>query len=114
MTDEIDAEVLAAYRAAGREEPGEATDARVLGAALLAPVASPPWLWAEAAAVMVLIGAALILALRTPTGPPSHDDPRYFGLYAGRETSLLLALGETPPDPIAAGLLQAGRRPLKE
>jgi hypothetical protein len=109
MSFEIDPAVLAAYRSAAQEEPSARLDALVTARARPRE-RTPLVLWAQAAVVALMIGAAL-LAAREPAGPPSPDDPRYFGLYAGREKNELLTLALAPPDPIADNLLQAGRPP---
>ncbi|OYX36718.1 MAG: hypothetical protein B7Y99_00140 [Caulobacterales bacterium 32-69-10] len=106
MSHEIHPTVLGVYRTAAREEPSERLDPRVLDA-VRSREPTPLALLAQAA-VALMIGPGALSALYLPR-PPSPDDPRYFGLYVGREASVLLALARTPPDPIAGTLLKAGR-----
>ena len=92
MSDEADPAVLAAYRAAATETPGAALDAAVLAARPRRAGPTDAIVWAQAAGLLLAIAGALVLAAR-PAGPPDEDDPRFYGLYAGREQSELMALG---------------------
>jgi hypothetical protein len=95
MTGDIDPDLLAAYRGVAREEPAARLDARVLAAARRRQPATARR-WAQAA-VLALMISAVALGGRQPTAPPSPDDPRYFGLYAGMEQGALLTVDGAAP-----------------